>query len=188
MSRCRCFRYPGTPLYAQMFGAPDDQAWERAHDYYRSTFARQGVQRHTGAAAAGARGPGMHALVTADTVGGVWTYTRELVTGLVQRGVRVYAGQLRQTARAAPDAPGWKAWPVWTSVRRGFAWNGCRMRRARPGRSRRYLRRSARGEARHRALEPVLLRRPGAGRAQDRGGAQRRGELVGGGAWPGTAS
>ncbi|MBV8207211.1 MAG: glycosyltransferase family 4 protein [Acidobacteria bacterium] len=31
----------------------------------------------------------MHVLVTADTVGGVWTYTRELVTGLSQRGHRV---------------------------------------------------------------------------------------------------
>ncbi len=31
----------------------------------------------------------MHILVTADTVGGVWTYTRELVTGLVGRGIRV---------------------------------------------------------------------------------------------------
>jgi glycosyltransferase involved in cell wall biosynthesis len=31
----------------------------------------------------------MHLLITADTVGGVWTYTRELVTQLVRRGVRV---------------------------------------------------------------------------------------------------
>jgi glycogen synthase len=31
----------------------------------------------------------MHILVTADTVGGVWTYVRELVTGMVGRGVRV---------------------------------------------------------------------------------------------------
>jgi len=31
----------------------------------------------------------MQVLVTADTLGGVWTYTRELVTGLVRRGVRV---------------------------------------------------------------------------------------------------
>ncbi len=31
----------------------------------------------------------MHALVTADTIGGVWTYARELVTGLAQRGVAV---------------------------------------------------------------------------------------------------
>lgn len=31
----------------------------------------------------------MHVLVTADTVGGVWTYTRELVSGLSRRGHRV---------------------------------------------------------------------------------------------------
>lgn len=31
----------------------------------------------------------MHVLVTADTLSGVWTYTRELVSGLVSRGVRV---------------------------------------------------------------------------------------------------
>ena len=31
----------------------------------------------------------MHVLVTADTLGGVWTYTRELVSGLTRRGVRV---------------------------------------------------------------------------------------------------
>jgi len=31
----------------------------------------------------------MHILVTADTLGGVWTYTRELVIGLVRRGDRV---------------------------------------------------------------------------------------------------
>jgi glycosyltransferase involved in cell wall biosynthesis len=31
----------------------------------------------------------VHVLVTADTLSSVWTYTRELVTGLVSRGVRV---------------------------------------------------------------------------------------------------
>lgn len=31
----------------------------------------------------------MHVLITADTVGGVWTYARELVTGLARRGVQV---------------------------------------------------------------------------------------------------
>src|SRR5690349_24395450 len=31
----------------------------------------------------------MHVLVTADTLSGVWTYARELVTGLVSRVVRV---------------------------------------------------------------------------------------------------
>ncbi len=31
----------------------------------------------------------MHILVTADTIGGVWTYARELVGGLVRHGIRV---------------------------------------------------------------------------------------------------
>lgn len=31
----------------------------------------------------------MHILITADTIGGVWTYARELVSGLVSRGARV---------------------------------------------------------------------------------------------------
>jgi glycogen synthase len=31
----------------------------------------------------------MHILMTADTIGGVWTYTRELVTGLLRRGHQV---------------------------------------------------------------------------------------------------
>src|SRR5437660_2546762 len=31
----------------------------------------------------------VHVLVTSDTLSGTWTYTRELVTGLVTRGVRV---------------------------------------------------------------------------------------------------
>ena len=31
----------------------------------------------------------MHVLVTADTLSGGWTYTRELVTGLVTSGARV---------------------------------------------------------------------------------------------------
>src|SRR6202011_421721 len=35
------------------------------------------------------RASGMHILLTADTVGGVWTYTQELVRGLIRRGNRV---------------------------------------------------------------------------------------------------
>jgi len=30
------FPYPGSPDYGKLWGAPDDQAWERAHDYYLS--------------------------------------------------------------------------------------------------------------------------------------------------------
>src|SRR5262249_7374298 len=45
--------------------------------------------RHSGSGSRRYRGPGMHVLMTADTVGGVWTYTRELVTGLTRRGYQV---------------------------------------------------------------------------------------------------
>ncbi len=36
------FPFPGTPLYTQMFGPIDDQAWERAHHYYTSAFGGKG--------------------------------------------------------------------------------------------------------------------------------------------------
>ena len=36
------FPFPGTPLYVQLFGPPDDEAWERAHHYYTATFADKG--------------------------------------------------------------------------------------------------------------------------------------------------
>ena len=32
------FAYPGSPLYANTFGLPDDFAWERAHNDYRAKF------------------------------------------------------------------------------------------------------------------------------------------------------
>ena len=37
------FPFPGSPLYVQTFEAqPDDEAWERAHHYYTSTFSDKG--------------------------------------------------------------------------------------------------------------------------------------------------
>jgi anaerobic magnesium-protoporphyrin IX monomethyl ester cyclase len=37
------FPFPGSPLYVQTFGSgPDDQAWERAHHFYTSTFEDKG--------------------------------------------------------------------------------------------------------------------------------------------------
>ncbi len=36
------FPFPGTPLYVQLFGQPDDEAWERAHHYYTKTFSDKG--------------------------------------------------------------------------------------------------------------------------------------------------
>lgn len=36
------FPFPGTPLYVQLFGQPDDEAWVRAHRYYTNTFSDKG--------------------------------------------------------------------------------------------------------------------------------------------------
>jgi anaerobic magnesium-protoporphyrin IX monomethyl ester cyclase len=36
------YPFPGSLLYVQMFGPPDDQAWERAHHYYTTAFASKG--------------------------------------------------------------------------------------------------------------------------------------------------
>jgi B12-binding domain/radical SAM domain protein of rhizo-twelve system len=36
------FPFPGSPLYVQLFGPPDDEAWERAHHYYLNTFSDKG--------------------------------------------------------------------------------------------------------------------------------------------------
>lgn len=36
------FAFPGSPDYAQRFGAPDDYAWERAHQHYLSVFRDKG--------------------------------------------------------------------------------------------------------------------------------------------------
>jgi glycogen synthase len=47
----------------------------------------------------------MHVLMTADTVGGVWTYTQELVTGLVRQGIRVSLVSLG--ALPTPEQTAW---------------------------------------------------------------------------------
>ena len=67
----------------------------------------------------------MHVLVTTDTLSGVWTYTQELVTGLVSRGVRV-------TLVSLGDIP-LPQQTLWMDELHGldyrqlpFAWTGCR--------------------------------------------------------------
>jgi anaerobic magnesium-protoporphyrin IX monomethyl ester cyclase len=34
------FPYPGSPDYTKIWGAPDDNAWERAHDYYLRLYSQ----------------------------------------------------------------------------------------------------------------------------------------------------
>ena len=36
------FPFPGSPSYVEIFGMPDDQAWERAHHYYVNLFSHKG--------------------------------------------------------------------------------------------------------------------------------------------------
>jgi glycogen synthase len=47
----------------------------------------------------------MHVLMTADTVGGVWTYTQELVSGLVRQGIRV--SLISMGALPGPEQTAW---------------------------------------------------------------------------------
>jgi glycosyltransferase involved in cell wall biosynthesis len=47
----------------------------------------------------------MHVLITSDTVGGVWTYTQELVTGLAQRGHKITLVSFGKVP--SPDQSAW---------------------------------------------------------------------------------
>ena len=49
----------------------------------------------------------MHVLMTSDTLGGVWTYTQELVRGLVSRGHRVTLVTVGNVPR--PEQTSWMA-------------------------------------------------------------------------------
>ena len=77
-----------------------------------ATDPRYNASKHPGDAPRPSRsfadspGGSVHVLVTADTLSGAWTYTRELVTGLVTRGVRVTPGQLRRDTHAGAGALG----------------------------------------------------------------------------------
>ena len=54
------YPFPGSPLYVQMFGPPDDQAWERAHHYYTTAFAGKGysdIQEPAGGAGGAGEDP-----------------------------------------------------------------------------------------------------------------------------------
>ena len=119
-SRCRFSRIPGSPDYTRRWGAPDDQAWERAHEHYLAQFDASATSRRGGrcrcAELEGARSddePSRRVLMTADTVGGVWTYALELAAGAGARGVRVdarddgRAAASPRSARRRARIPGW---------------------------------------------------------------------------------
>lgn len=65
----------------------------------------------------------MHILVTADTLGGVWTYTRELVTGLLGRGV-----QVTLVSFGSVPTPGQTRWMVQSPGLDGRGFSHCGFR------------------------------------------------------------
>ena len=90
------FPYPGSPDYRRLWGVPDDNAWERAVDYYLDRYATLSeIQDFASAPARRSRGalrimietakkhdrpPAV--LMTADAVGGVWSYAVGLCRSL----------------------------------------------------------------------------------------------------------
>ena len=117
------YPYPSSPDYHQLFGAPDDLAWERAHAHYLGPV--QPLQRHSGRAAAASGGfggampvigavrPLRRVFMTADAVGGVWTYALELARGLPNAGSQ-------PTWRCSGPSP---SAPRWPKPRRSRAWS-----------------------------------------------------------------
>ena len=67
----------------------------------------------------------MHVLVTADSLSGSWTYARELVTGLVTRGIRVTLVSFGEIPLPIKH-PGWITCTALTTDRPHSGWNGCR--------------------------------------------------------------
>ncbi len=91
------YPYPSSPDYRKLWGEPDDRAWERAHRPLSRPL--RPFQRHSGGAAAAARGAGirrrpmsLRLFMTTDAVGGVWRYCLTLAGELARSGVTVRLG------------------------------------------------------------------------------------------------
>lgn len=92
------YAYPGTPEYRLRWGAPDDHAWERAHeDYLRRFTTFSDIQQEkpaplhelelpgTGISVEGESG--FRVLMTTDSCGGVWDFCVELASALSRLGI-----------------------------------------------------------------------------------------------------
>ena len=103
ISPCRCFPIPGRPITRVRWGAADDWAWERAHDFYLGRFDEfSDIQEQRPAPlvqlelAGGVMREPRHrrVLMTTDTVGGVWTFALELARGLAEEKIEVVLAAL----------------------------------------------------------------------------------------------
>ena len=121
------FPYPGSPDYTRRWGAPDDRAWERAHDFYLGSFDEfSDIQEQRPAPLVQLEAMIKRILMTGDTVGGVWTYTMELAEALGAHGIHVVLAALggapsdAQRQEAAPHSrisscsPATSSWSGWT--------------------------------------------------------------------------
>ena len=120
----------------------------------------------------------MHVLITADTVGGVWTYTRELACGLLHRGHRVTLVSFGRIPSACPDFMD-AAQSAHLPCHRLSRSSGCR-RSTRNCRIRKsiFSRSFMRQQTGSAPLQPVLLRRSRMWHPESGRRAQRRRELV----------
>ena len=127
------FPYPGSPDYTRRWGAPDDRAWERAHDFYLGSFDEfSDIQEQRPAPLVQLESTcmirsGMRVLMTGDTVGGVWTFTMELAEALGAHGIDVVLAAMgappsrAQRAEAARDpqpracSRATSSWSGWTT-------------------------------------------------------------------------
>ena len=104
------YPYPSSPDYRRLWGAPDDQAWERAHAHYLAQFAAfsdiqdERPRRCRSSRRRAADEPTAASLMTTDAVGGVWTYALDLARGARSEGVTTVLAVLGPGARCGATA------------------------------------------------------------------------------------
>ncbi len=120
------YPYPSSPDYRALWGEPDDQAWERAHEHYLAQLRRfSDIQEAAPAAAAGTGGARCRASMSAAEAraddrsmrsGGVWRYRVELARRLAAARHRVRAGGARAGAERAQqrEVPRFASRLIWT--------------------------------------------------------------------------
>ena len=101
------FPYPGSPEYRRLWGLPDDSAWERTVEYYLNQHPTSSdIQEKRPLPLGALRGASrimsslpLTVLMTADAVGGVWSYAAGLSRSL--REIRFVLAKMGPRPRRA---------------------------------------------------------------------------------------